>query len=94
MGGVGAWKEKEKEQKGFRQKWDREELEVERSRREGEDGDQGHGEYNTYDNGNDAITSGEGESQDESIAGLDDDVSLDSPEVRDKLIRSSRSQWI
>ncbi|KAF2661900.1 hypothetical protein K491DRAFT_686875 [Lophiostoma macrostomum CBS 122681] len=38
MGGVGAWREREKEQKEWRAKWDREEMEAERERREGEEG--------------------------------------------------------
>jgi hypothetical protein len=36
MGGVGAWRDREKEQKEFRAKWDREEMEAERERREAE----------------------------------------------------------
>lgn len=93
MGGVGALKEKEKEQKEFRQKWDREEMEAERERMRGEDRDEQRDEY-TYDNRDDAIPAGDGESQDESMSGIDDDVGLDSLEIGRMLTRSSRSPWI
>lgn len=77
MGGVGAWKDKEKEQKELRQKWDREELEAERERMRSEEGDERQDEYSAYDSANDAVTAWDGEGQDEDISGLDD-VSLGS----------------
>jgi hypothetical protein len=50
MGGVGAWKEREKEARERTQKWDREEMEAERERMEQamEDGEIGDEAYDKY----------------------------------------------
>ncbi|OCL04835.1 hypothetical protein AOQ84DRAFT_345638 [Glonium stellatum] len=39
MGGVGAWREREKEQREWRVKWEKEEIEAERARGEEEEGE-------------------------------------------------------
>lgn len=73
MGGVGAWKEREKEQKEFRTKWDREEMVAERERRE-EEADKEGREYVDYDE-NPAVEEMEGEKEEEDTRN-DDDVSF------------------
>ncbi|KAF1998656.1 hypothetical protein P154DRAFT_469146 [Amniculicola lignicola CBS 123094] len=44
MGGVGAWRDREKEQREFRQKWDKEEMDAEKERREEAARENGDGE--------------------------------------------------
>jgi hypothetical protein len=77
MGGVGAWKEKEREQKEWRQKWDREELEAERQRRQEESGDNEHEDYGFNANKDNTSCARVEESRDESGPDTEDDVSHD-----------------
>lgn len=75
MGGVGAWKAREKEGKERQQNWDREEREAERekieeARENGEIGDEAYDKYAEM-----ADENGAGEKEEETFKTADDDVS-------------------
>ncbi|KAF2868734.1 hypothetical protein BDV95DRAFT_121784 [Massariosphaeria phaeospora] len=72
MGGVGAWKEREREQKEWRQKWDREDMEAEREKRE-EARQNGNGVEESYDDCADLNMDKDNEKTDEGSKGADDD---------------------
>lgn len=78
MGGVGAWKSREKEQKEWRTKWDREEAEVEMEKRkeQREEADGEGAEYEEYGDGdgdrkNDAVEQEDGGSNDDDSFTMD-----------------------
>ncbi|KAF2276960.1 uncharacterized protein EI97DRAFT_375755 [Westerdykella ornata] len=72
MGGVAAWREREKEQKEWRKKWDREEMEAERARWEEEKGDEDNARFDDYEYGG-----GEGEEMEkQEEVGPNDDQSF------------------
>jgi Swi5-dependent recombination DNA repair protein 1 len=74
MGGVGAWKERENEQKEWRMKAEREEMEAEREKLQEarENGEVGEGAFDEYDRADEA-----GEKEEvETFKTADDDVSL------------------
>jgi Swi5-dependent recombination DNA repair protein 1 len=75
MGGVGAWKAREKEGKERQQKWDQEEREAEREKIEKarENGEMGDEAYDRYaDMGEENGTEGK---EEETFKAADDDVS-------------------
>jgi len=78
MGGVGAWKQREKEQREWRTKLDREEIEAEIGRRrekKEEAGDSGEGDQYQYDEYGDLGAQECKEEESEEIKCDDDDVS-------------------
>ena len=93
MGGVGAWKEREKEAKERTMKWDLEEKEAERERMEEakENGEVDNEAYDTY--AEMADEQGENEEEDHVPKAADDDVSLALLEVVPHADRDSRSRW-
>lgn len=76
MGGVGAWKEREKESKDRQQKWNQEEMEAEREKMEAarESGEVSEETYDRYAE----MSEEKGEEEKETFkASADDDVSCD-----------------
>lgn len=74
MGGVGAWRDREKEQKEWRRKQDVEAMEAERERREAEREGEDNQEDERYLEGADDY--GEDDQEQQEVSGKDDDVSL------------------
>jgi Swi5-dependent recombination DNA repair protein 1 len=72
MGGVAAWRDREKEQKEWRTKWDREEMESAREKAAADNEGQDDREVETY---NERDVEGREEEQEEETSGKDDDVS-------------------
>jgi Swi5-dependent recombination DNA repair protein 1 len=75
MGGVGAWKEREKESKERQMQWDKEEMEAEREKMEeaketGEVSEEAYDRYAEMDSERDKV-----EEEKETFKGADDDVS-------------------
>lgn len=97
MGGVGAWKAREKESKDRQQQWDQEERKAERERLEearenGEIGDEAYDQYAEMvdENGTD-------KQEEDTIKAADNDVRLDDASERKywpMLTLYSRSLWI
>jgi Swi5-dependent recombination DNA repair protein 1 len=92
MGGVGAWKAREKEGEERRQQWDREEREAEREKMEmaREDGEMGDEAYDKY--AEMAEERGE-EKQEEMFKAADDDVSSARVSFLSDTNSYSRSPW-
>jgi Swi5-dependent recombination DNA repair protein 1 len=72
MGGVAAWRDREKEQKEWRTKWDREEMESAREKAAANNEGADDREVETYD---ERDVEGHEEEQEEKTSGKDDDVS-------------------
>lgn len=94
MGGVGAWKERDKEAKERTRKWDLEEREAERERMEEakENGEIDNEAYDRY--AEMADEQGEHEEEDNVPKAADDDVSLAMLVAVPHTDCDSRSQWI
>lgn len=92
MGGVGAWKEREKEAKERTTKWDLEERKAEREKME-EAKENGEVDDEAYDRYAD-LADEQGENEEDNVPkAADDDVSLPLSEVVPRADRDSRSQW-
>jgi len=74
MGGVGAWKEREKEQSEWRRKADMEDMEAERERLEAREKEDGCGR--TYEEYGDTGISYDSKGEEETFKCADDDVSI------------------
>ena len=93
MGGVGAWKEREKEAKERTMKWDLEEREAERERME-EAKENGEVDGEAYDRYAEmADEQGGNEEEDSAPKAADDDVSLALSEGVPHADRDSHSRW-
>ncbi|KAF2736502.1 hypothetical protein EJ04DRAFT_511003 [Polyplosphaeria fusca] len=81
MGGVGAWKQREKEQKEWRQKWDKEEAEAQKGGDEDEDGDGENGKENmeqyVYDDYGNLDKKEDAHGVDDSAGAEDDSFTMD-----------------
>jgi Swi5-dependent recombination DNA repair protein 1 len=95
MGGVGAWKAREKEGKERQQQWDKEEREAEREKME-EARENGEIGYEAYDKYAEMAEDNGGEEKDqETFKAADDDVSSDWCFEVDRMLTSrSLSPWI
>jgi Swi5-dependent recombination DNA repair protein 1 len=93
MGGVGAWKEREREAKERTMKWDLEEREAERERMEGakENGEVDDEAYDRY--AEMADEQGKNGEEDNVPKAADDDVSLVLSKAVIHADRNSRSRW-
>lgn len=92
MGGVGAWKDREKEAKERTLKWDLEEREAQRERMEQakENGEVDDEAYDRYAD----LADEQGENEVDNVPkAADDDVSLPLSEALPHADPDSRSQW-